>query len=321
MNFSPSIYEHCAQLLGRRPWEVARDGGLLFEAQALAYRRYQHTPVVVGVDIYNLEAEAYGARIDEPEGNGIPAIVEHPLHSFDAILQLAPFTADAERIPLVLDAARRLVQAFPSADVRVPVAGPFSVAINLMGFDALLVGCVLEPDAVRAALMHLAVGQLSFCEMISKAGLDIAFFESAATPPLLSPELFETIELPALQAVISGAESIVGHPVPCVMGGDTTPILQAILSTGTGYVICPAKGETDQGAFLKHMESHPDVMVRVNMAPEITARGHWPDIQEEIERIHALVGNRENVCLGTGALPFETRPETIDRIRDFAATL
>ena len=30
--------------------------------------------MVVGIDIYNLEAEAYGALVGTPEGNGIPAI-------------------------------------------------------------------------------------------------------------------------------------------------------------------------------------------------------------------------------------------------------
>jgi len=56
--FSPSVYGHCALLIGRTPWDVSRDGELLYQAQAEAYRRYEHRPVVVGVDIYNLEAEA-----------------------------------------------------------------------------------------------------------------------------------------------------------------------------------------------------------------------------------------------------------------------
>jgi hypothetical protein len=30
--FSPSVYEHCALLIGRTPWDVSRDGELLYQA-------------------------------------------------------------------------------------------------------------------------------------------------------------------------------------------------------------------------------------------------------------------------------------------------
>ena len=76
MDFAPSVYEHCARLIDRSPWDVSRDPDLLFAAQAQAFRLYGHRPVVVGVDIYNLEAEAYGAMVAKPEGTGIPAVTE-----------------------------------------------------------------------------------------------------------------------------------------------------------------------------------------------------------------------------------------------------
>ena len=74
--FSPSIYEHAARWAGRSPWDVSRDPELLFEGHRRAYLEYGHTPIVVGIDIYNLEAEAYGAEVAHPEGDGIPAIHE-----------------------------------------------------------------------------------------------------------------------------------------------------------------------------------------------------------------------------------------------------
>jgi uroporphyrinogen-III decarboxylase len=275
--------------------------------------------VVVGVDIYNLEAEAYGAVVDEPEGNGIPAVTEHPAATVDAILALEPFGQAAGRIPMVLAAAQRLRAAHPGADVRVPVAGPFSVATNLVGFDSLLIAVCMEPDATRRALMHLVAGQAGFCRMVRSAGLGIAFFESAATPPLLSPDMFREVALPPLRALLTEASETMGVAVPCIMGGDTTPILSDLLSTGTRYVICPAPGETDQVAFMKVMREHPEVTVRINMAPEITARGEWSEVRAEVDRIAAVVAGRPNTCLGTGALPFETSPETVARIKEYAA--
>ena len=64
MDISPSVYEHAAFLIGRTPWEVSRDGELIFQAHAEAYRRYRQTPIMPGIDIYNLEPETYGAVIE-----------------------------------------------------------------------------------------------------------------------------------------------------------------------------------------------------------------------------------------------------------------
>lgn len=315
MQFTPSVYEHSARLIGRRPWEVSRDPELLFHAHLTAFRRYGHRPVVVGIDIYNLEAEAYGAPVSEPRDNGIPAILEHPFSDLSQILSLKPFDPEcAGRIPAFIEVGRRLRESLPDADVRIPVSGPFSVLSNLLGFDLLLCSAALTPDTVRQALLHLVSGQLTFCRVIRDAGLDIAFFESAAAPPLLSPDQFREIELPALQAVIAGAATIMEHPVPCVLGGNTVPILPYIMQTGTGYVICPAAGETDQEAFLSFMAAYPEVMVRINMRPDITVSRDWNAIRSEVDRIVNLVKGRRNVCLGTGALPYETPPENIDRI-------
>jgi hypothetical protein len=65
--------------------------------------------------------------------------------------------------------------------------------------------------------------------------------------------------LPFLEKAIDGA--------PCIIGGNTSPILEPMLSTGTQYVICSS--ETDQAAFMKQMEAHPEVMVRINMNPAV----------------------------------------------------
>jgi len=320
MNFAPSIYEHCARLIDRTPWDVSRDADLLFAGQSAAYRLYGHTQLVVGVDIYNLEAEAYGAQVSHPDGAGIPAIVTPLCAQIAEVCELQPFDPGrAGRIAMVIDVGRRLQAAFPGVDVRIPVSGPFSIAANLIGLDNLLCDVATDPESSIAALGALVEGQARFCQAVRTAGLDIAFFESAAAPPLLSPEHFHCVELPALRDVLQRAATIVGHPVPCVIGGDTLPILDDILETGTQYVICPA--ETDQAAFMMAMAAHPEVMVRINLAPSITAGGTWDQIRAEVDRVLTLARMRERVCIGTGALPYETPPENVLQIKDYVASV
>jgi uroporphyrinogen decarboxylase len=316
--FSPSVYEHAAFLIHRSPWDVSRDAELLFQAHRAAWLEYHHSPVVVGIDIYSLEAEAYGAVVARPGGVGIPAIVEPLVGSLDEARSLRPFDpCRAGRIAMVIGVGRSLAAELPEADVRIPVSGPFSIAVSLRGITGLLEGVALRPNETAAWLMRLAENQAAFCEAVAEAGLDVAFFESAAAPPLLSPRQFHEVELPALQSAMETAASVVGHSVPCVIGGDTTPILDDILATGTGYVICPA--ETDQAAFVARSAARPDVKVRINLKPQIVAGGSREAILPEVDRILALADTRPNCLLGTGALPYETPPENVKLIRDYVA--
>jgi uroporphyrinogen-III decarboxylase len=157
-------------------------------------------------------------------------------------------------------------------------------------------------------------GQVEFCEEVVRNGLDIAFFESAATPPLLSPQNFRQIELGALKEIMQKTAAIVGHPVPCIMGGDTLPILDDILSTGTGYVCCPAK--TNQLKFVEKLRDHPKVTVRINMDARAITSKNFEDAEKEVDRVLALADNRPNVCIGTGCLPFEAEPEVVLKVKE-----
>ena len=316
MQFCPSIYEHAARIIGKSPWEVSRDVELLSKAHIEAYRLYRHRPVVVGIDIYNLEAEAYGAVVSRAAGNAIPAICEHPFSSVKELITLEPLNPKtAGRIPMVIEAAGRICDNCPDADVRIPLSGPFSLAANLVGFESLLCEIKTAPDLVAGALRHLVAGQIEFCKEVVHNGLDIAFFESAATPPLLSPQNFRQIELGALKEIMQKTAKVVGHPVPCIMGGDTLPILDDILRTGTGYVCCPAK--TNQQKFMEKMRVHPDVTVRINMDARAITSKNFEDVEKEVDRVLALTDNRPNVCIGTGCLPFEAEPEVVLKTKEY----
>ncbi|MDX9753041.1 MAG: uroporphyrinogen decarboxylase family protein [bacterium] len=315
--FTPAVYEHAARFVERSPWEVSRDPDLLFEAHKRAFLTYYHSPVVVGIDIYNIETEAYGAEICNPGGNGIPAIHTPLFSTLDEAMAIRPYDPRRDgRIPMMLGVAQRLKEALPEADVRLPVAGPFSLAFNLRGISNLCEDVALRPQDAAAFLMRLAENQAVFFQTIVEAGLDIAFFESAASPPMLSPRLFREVELPALQRELDLGAQAAGHPIPCIMGGDTYLILDDILSTGTKFVVCNV--ETNQEAFVQRaLATHPEVKIRVNMDAGILSEGNQEKIHREIDRILAITKDHPNCLLGTGCLPYETPPQTIQWIKDY----
>ncbi len=318
--FNPSIYEHAARWAGCSPWEASRDPGKMFRGHRDAWLAYRHTPIVVGIDIYNLEAEAYGARVVAPQGeDSIPAIAEPLFASLDEALGIEPFDPARDgRIPMVIDVGRRLQSELPEAEVRIPVAGPFSIAINLLGIQTVCEAVAERPDDTRSLLLRLAENQAAFLRAVRDAGLKPAFFESAAAPPLISPRQFHTVELPALRRALEVTREITGLACPCILGGDTVKILDDLLSTGTSYVVCNV--ETDQQRFVDRLcATHPHVNVRINMDPRIVAGTDRTSILREVDRILAIAAGRPNCLMGTGCLPLETPPENIFFIREYLA--
>lgn len=317
--FTPAVYEHAARFVGRSPWAVSRDPELMFEGHRRAYLEYRHQVIAVGIDIYNLEAEAYGAKVENTGEHGIPAIHEPILGSAADGIALAPFEPDRDgRIAMAIGVAQRLKREFPEADVRIPVAGPFSVAFNLRGISGLCEDIIAEPEDAARMLMHLAENQAVLCRAVARAGLDVAFFESAAAPPILSPRLFHDIELPALKRILQVCAECVGHAVPCIMGGNTYPVLDDILSTGTNFLVCNV--ETDQAAFVERVyRTHPHVKVRVNLDPGVVACSEPARIYRAIDHLLAIIGGRPNCVMGSGALPFETPIGNVKLIRDYLA--
>lgn len=316
--FNPSVYEHAARWAGCSPWEASRDPEKMFRGHRAAWLAYRHTPIVVGIDIYNLEAEAYGARVVAPQGeDSIPAIVEPLLGAIDEALELPPFDPSRDgRIAMVIGVGRKLQSELPEAEVRIPVAGPFSIAINLIGIQCMCQAVAERPEDVRRVLLRLAENQAGFIQAIRSAGLKVAFFESAAAPPLISPRQFREVELPALRHALEVTREITGTASPCILGGDTVKILDDLLATGTSYVVCNV--ETDQKKFVDRLcATHPHVSVRINMDPRIVACRDPGRIFAEVDRILAIAAGRPNCLMGTGCLPLETPPENIRLIRDY----
>lgn len=76
--FLPTILEHSARLIGKTPSEVAVNAKMLEEALIEAYNFYGHDSLTVGIDVYNIEAEALGCKIRFHEDFSIPGVISHP---------------------------------------------------------------------------------------------------------------------------------------------------------------------------------------------------------------------------------------------------
>jgi hypothetical protein len=335
VQFGPVVYEHAAAFIGKSPYAVSRSAELLAQAHGAAFEFYAHRPITAGIDVYNLEAEAYGSVVPDPAGPAasaqgeaaaagsapanmdVPSIKAPIVQAAQDILKLPDWDVETgSRFGLGLRAADMLRQQYPGADIRIPLGGPFSIASNLLGFDNLLCEAMTDPEAVGRALIFLAEKQVQVTRTIARRGFGISFFESAAAPPLLSPDLFRKIEMPALERFCLGARACLGTTPALIIGGDTYPVLADILSLDPGFLICP--GETDQRSFMEALRTRPDIGVRINMRVSVLMNGTGAEARQEVDRVLRIALDTavpgRPLLLGTGVLPVDADPEKIRRI-------
>lgn len=314
MKFEPISYEHAARLIAERPWDVSRSAESLASAHRKALEVYGSDACVVGLDLYNVEVEAYGCGIVEPEGNGVPTAGEPLFEEIDDLLSLRLDPSKDGRLPMVLEAAAALARTNPDVEIRVPLSGPFTIACHLLGMENMICELFSDPEPAEAALLHLAENQSIYADAARERGFPVSIFESSVTPPLLSPRLFSERVLPSLRKIIGKFGSPDATATQLIIGGDTAPIAGAMRSSGAGYVICPV--ETDQKEFLALVGPESGIHVRVNMNPAVFLPGNLEAARDEADRVLRIARGREKTSIGS-LLPFDADPGIVQKVSRF----
>jgi uroporphyrinogen decarboxylase len=313
--FMPTILEHAAAVVGATPSAAALDAGLLAKAHIQAWRCYRHDAVTVGIDVYNAEAEALGCKVRFYSDNSIPGIVGRPaagLEMAESVRQLRESIKGATargRLPMLLAAANKVkLEIGGEVPVGLGVIGPFSLCCELMGFENFILACSGEPEA-SGELLDIAASFLTdWCSIVCNEGIAITIFESWAAPPLLSPGLYRRFVVPWEKSIINSMRKY-GSPAPAlVIGGNTLPMLDDILSTGTGMVI--ADFNADLRVFVDAARGAKRLL-RGNIDPRLVASGPVCEIQEQAKRLIREASGYTGFVLGTGVLPYNTPKEHI----------
>ena len=238
--WEPAVYEHKAALISRTPSEVSASADLLVEALIAEHNVYQADLITVGIDVYNLEAEALGAEPSEVDPYACPEI-RAPLWSLESLPRELepPRVSVAGRFALMLEAADRFREhldsciASPGARpaVRVAASGPVSIAAKLVGAEDLIVGMLTgDPGATRVLAFATEVA-VSWLAEIRDSGHEAIVFDSSASPPLLSPELYRSAIAPLHGRLMAVLASSGQRERPLVMGGETADVVPALLGS------------------------------------------------------------------------------------------
>ncbi len=247
--FLPAIYEHKGWFVGATPSRVARDQQLLTKAILAEHEQVQPDALTVGVDVYNVEAEAIGCHVTFYEGDdtSVPAI-----GSTGAVFQGTTDVASLRlpdprkdgRMPLNIEVAEKIRNAVGSeVPVRGAVSGPFSLAAHLAGPEKFFFLTVMQPALVKE-LLHFAAEVIKlYGKAFIELGCGVVMFDSHASPDLLPPHVYTDLVLPPTRDVIEYYHQLGLAHVPLIIGGNTTKILDSYLGTGANNILCDTKAD------------------------------------------------------------------------------
>jgi uroporphyrinogen decarboxylase len=315
--FVPAVYEHKARLIGRLPSAVCRSLELLLESLDKELEVYDPDMLVVGIDVYNVEAEAAGCEIRYFDRTpDVPAVAAPILCGPGDIRKLGvPDPARDGRMPLFLEAAARLHrEKGRDLIVRGALTGPFSLACALAGTEAVLVASVENPGFVRDLLGFSARVAAVFGRAFLEKGVEPILFDSKATPAVASPRVFREFVLPAYRDILIPALGEAGaRHTPLIIGGDTTSILEDLLRTGAPQLLCDAG--SDLALFGKRCREEKRAL-RVSVDSRLVHRGPPEEIKSEGLRILGAAAGQPGLLFGCGVVAYDCDPENVLALRE-----
>ncbi|HVU35655.1 MAG TPA: uroporphyrinogen decarboxylase family protein [Opitutaceae bacterium] len=312
--FLPAIYEHKAAFIGSTPSDISRNADLLTRAVLAEYEAVKADALVIGVDVYNLEAEAVGCTVTfyEDGDTSIPGIKpgNHIIHVGDDLTHARlPNPAKDGRMPVNIEAARQVRRALGDKYwIRGAISGPFSLAISLVGAEELFIACLDQPEWVHACLAYAGRIIKEFAQAYIDAGVELIIFDSQASPQLLSPPMYEEFVLPVTRDFMAWAAARGVRDVPLIIGGDTVPIAELLSQSGGNNLLCDFTCDFDAWAAVARAAGKS---MRRNISPRLLETGTPDQIhavaRQEIARGRDLPG----FIMGTAVIPFGTPVENI----------
>jgi len=314
--FCPALYEHKAALIGTTPSRMSRDAGLFEKAISREIEIYRPDMVVIGCDVYDVEAEAVGCKVRFYDSNEVPSISETIIAPGGDISGLkVPSPQKDGRMAVNLETGERIQRRFGrDRIIRGALSAPFSLASELAGPEAVLLALMDRPEWVSDLLYWCSAIIKAYGKAFVDRGLGVILFDSHASPPLVSPRLYKEIILPPTAAVIHHFRSGLGLPlVPYIIGGDTRILLDSMLLTGTNNILCDYK--SDLGYFVDYLKDKP-VLLRANLNPSFLLTASIDEIKARVREVLAVGRRHPRFILGTGILPYDIPSKKVIAVRD-----
>jgi len=310
--WQPAVYEHKAALIGRSPFEVSRSVDWMVEAVLREFEVYRSDYLTVGLDVYNVEAEALGATVMVPGKNACPEL-EAALFNLEALPPdlVGPDIPGAGRFALFLEAGQRIKTALGNrSHVRVAASGPVTLAVKLTNLEDIILSLCMGDGQARRILDF----SVTLCEMwlrcLRAHDLEAIVFDSMAAPPMLSPAMYDQYALPLHQRLMDVLRESGQQERELVIGGNTTPIAASLARSGANILLCDYAA--DAKTFKAALGDDHACTIRRNINPTALLRA---DTTLPAEQFAADLALFSHPMAGTGILPYDFDPDCLLRFR------
>jgi len=191
------------EMIGKKVKDAVQDGGVHAEAIKKLNEIFPSAATTVIMDL-TLEAEAFGCKIEFQE-NDMPHILGRLVSNAEEIDNLKVPDLYAGRFPQYLKANRITIERTKDKPVFAGVIGPFSLAGRLYDMSEIMVGCYIEPDAIRCLLDKCTQLIQKYCLELKRIGCSgVVIAEPAAG--LLSNEDCQTFSSDYVKLIVDAVQ-------------------------------------------------------------------------------------------------------------------
>jgi uroporphyrinogen decarboxylase len=157
----PFVGVHGGSLIGVEAKEYLCSSDHIVNGISKAVELYDPDGIPVMFDL-QLEAELLGCQLNWSEQNP-PAVISHPLADGKSIEDIRIPTILDGRLPVAMDATKRLREKFPELALYGLITGPFTLALHLLGTD-IFTKLFEDPEYINRLF--------SFCLKVAKRMVD-----------------------------------------------------------------------------------------------------------------------------------------------------
>lgn len=166
----PFVGCHGGKLLNITATEYLKSEKKIIEGVSKAIELYKPDGIPVLFDL-QLEAEALGCDLIWADENP-PAVVSHPLVNGKTLADLKIPSRSDFRIPVAIEATKKLRQKYPDVALYGLITGPFTLALHLLGTD-IFMKMMEAPDEIIELLEFTKKVGIAMSEYYIEAGCDI----------------------------------------------------------------------------------------------------------------------------------------------------
>lgn len=208
----------------------------MVEAELWLFKHFRQDSVSISTGLRGM-AEAMGSHIAYP-AKGISYVAQPALSCVDDLQELEEIDPwQAGKLPLYLEALQILREKIgDQVEVSGHLAGPFSVALALVGSKRFLAWMHDQPEAAHQVLQIITQNNENYIKALGQLGFRAGLCDPAVSLSFISYPQFQEFVYPYLQANIASCQKYLGCQPSLHVCGESKLLWEDLVAAGCGIL-------------------------------------------------------------------------------------